>query len=159
MNVIYYSNDLTCRFNFLFSSDFICWLQWMCVTKIPVVMGVPACLIIWTTYLGFYASARWNGLDQRVTIQVSQSSLGDIKAESHCNDNEKNNAVMVQRECILLAQLLHAEYAHAHSTNRIGVAIVIVLLVLQCDSALTQSCHHIIFIRQAQSPAVDFTKS
>ena len=129
MYVIYYSNDLTCRFNFLFSSDFICWLQWMCVTKIPVVMGVPACLIIWTTYLGFYASARWNGLDQRVTIQVSQSSLGDIKAESHCND------------------------------NRIGVAIVIVLLVLQCDSALTQSCHHIIFIRQAQSPAVDFTKS
>ena len=36
-----------------------------------------------------------------------------VKAESHCSDN-KNDTISRQRERILLVDLLHAEYAHAH---------------------------------------------
>ena len=38
-----------------------------------------------------------------------------VNAESHCSGNENDNDA---RERIVLVDLLHAEYAHAHSTNR-----------------------------------------
>ena len=44
---------------------------------------------------------------------------------------------MMQREHILLAELLHAEYAHTNSTNRMhSLCVVIFSLLLQCDLAL-----------------------
>ena len=45
----------------------------------------------------------------------------DIKAESHCSDNE--------RERILLVELFHAEFAHAHSTNRMRSLCVVLVIV------------------------------
>ena len=35
-----------------------------------------------------------------------------FKAESQCSDNENDNDHTTQRERILMAKLLHAEYAH-----------------------------------------------
>ena len=41
-----------------------------------------------------------------------------------------------QRECILLVELLHAEYAHAHSTNRMHSICVVIVIVF--DSKLVE---------------------
>ena len=41
--------------------------------------------------------------------------------------------ITTQREHVLLVELLHAEYAHTHSTNRmrsLGVVIVLVLVLV-----------------------------
>ena len=53
-----------------------------------------------------------------------------VKARSNCSDNENDND---HGERVLLVELLHAEYAHAHSTNRmrpLGVVIVIVIAAM-----------------------------
>ena len=51
-----------------------------------------------------------------------------VKAESQCSDNEKQS----WRKENAFVQLLHAEYAHAHSTNRMHslcVRIVIIFII------------------------------
>ena len=46
--------------------------------------------------------------------------------KSHCSENE---TITMQR-CILLVELLHAEYAHAHSTNIMRSLCVFIVIVL-----------------------------
>ena len=47
---------------------------------------------------------------------------------------------MTQRECIVLLELLHAEYAHAHSTNEMhSLCLVIVLVIAAMGPGL--KCH------------------
>ena len=53
-----------------------------------------------------------------------------LKAKSHCSDNE-NIMTTTQRECILLVELLPAEYTHAHSTNP-GRALLTFLFFCFC---------------------------
>ena len=48
-----------------------------------------------------------------------------LKAWSHFSDND-NDA----KRRILLVELLHAEYAHAHSTNGMRYLFIVIVLVL-----------------------------
>ena len=47
------------------------------------------------------------------------------KAKSHCSDKENDND-----HGIVLVELLHAEYAHAHSTNRMCSLCDVIVIVL-----------------------------
>ena len=53
-----------------------------------------------------------------------------VKAQFHCSDNE-TILITMQREGILLVEMLRTEYAHAYSTNRGRVLIVLFLLVIE----------------------------
>ena len=56
------------------------------------------------------------------------STITIIKARSHCSDNDNDN------DHDALVELLHAEYAPAHSTNgmrSLGVVIVIVIAAVE----------------------------
>lgn len=42
----------------------------------------------------------------------------------------KKVTITTQRECILLVELFHAEYAHAYSTNGMRSLCVVIVLVI-----------------------------
>ena len=46
-----------------------------------------------------------------------------VKAESHYSSNENDHAG------ILFVELLHTEYAHAHSTNRMRSLCVVIVII------------------------------
>ena len=47
-------------------------------------------------------------------VELHLKTQSRVKARSHCNENDNDH---VERERVLLVELLHPEYAHAHSTN------------------------------------------
>ena len=65
---------------------------------------------------------------KKIHMQIYHGIKLLVKAESHCSDNEILTITM-QREHIVLVELLHAEYAHAHSTNGMRSLCVVVVIV------------------------------
>ena len=69
------------------------------------------------------------GTQNTTTLNIiSLPSLIWVKAESRCSDNENDNDHEEKRG-ILLVELLHAEYAHAHSTNGVRSLCDVIVIV------------------------------
>jgi hypothetical protein len=63
------------------------------------------------------------------------------KRPSHTAAITKTITITTQRERILLVELLHAEYAHAHSTNGMRfLCIVIVIVIAAVGPSLRPLC-------------------
>ena len=72
---------------------------------------------------------------------------------SHTAAITKTITITTQRGCILLVELLHAEYAHAHSTKRMRSLCVVIVIFFVITAVLlglnsNKSLHTHVYYKQ-----------